>query len=467
VRSDQRMNANIYTKNPHARTVILPCETKSREFESKMLLACVLAERGWRCIVGSRNEIHFQLHRFPQSTYLGKDVRFSSAKVLRILRLLGHRFVAMDEEAQFYISRESYRAKRVDEFVFSHAEALFAWGPENATAWSETKSYNGASIFTTGNGRIDLLRPEFSKLYLARVEALRKTYGRFVLFNTNFGSINHFLANLSTNVSEDETKSVSRAHDNGYLFHRRKILNAFAEIMPELAREFPGTTFVLRPHPGESVESWEKILSGYKNVFVRKEGSVIPWLMAADVLIHNGCTTALEAYVLRRPVISYQPIVSEEFDLHLPNALGFFSDTLVNLKVQLRDILSGQLGFNQLHTLERDELLAKHISATQGRLATDLLADGLDKISSGSELSRVSLPSRIAGTTFAKARALLKAWHRNNEGHKSSIAYMRHRFPQTELPEVRDYISAFHACLGRFSDIKVSTFDANIFVVEK
>jgi surface carbohydrate biosynthesis protein len=447
--------------------VILPCETKSREFESKLLLACVLAERGWRCIVGSRNDIHLQLHRFPQSTYLGKDVRFSSAKVLRILRLLGHRFVAMDEEAQFFLSHESYRTKRVDDYVFSRAEALFAWGPDNAAAWQEAKSYAGAPIYITGNGRIDLLRPEFAKLYAAPVDALRKTYGRFVLFNTNFGSINHFLANLSTNVAENETSSVSRAHDNGYLLHRRKILNAFAEVMPDLALQFPDTTFVLRPHPGESVESWEKILSGRKNFFVKKEGSVIPWLLAADVLVHNGCTTGLEAYVLRRPVISYQPVVSEAFDLHLPNALGFSSSTPQNLAAQLKDVLSGRLGFGELQTPERDQMLAKNISATHGRLASDLLADGLDDIASSRKLAQASLPNKVAGTAFSKARALLKAWHKNTVGHKSNIAYTRHRFPQTELPEAQDYVSAFQHCLGRFSDIKVSSWDENIFVVEK
>jgi surface carbohydrate biosynthesis protein len=453
--------------NSADRVAILPCETKSREFESKLLLACVLAERGWRCIVGSRNDIHLQLHRFPQSTYVGKDIRFSSAKILRILRLLGHRFVAMDEEAQFYFSREDYRNKRVDDYVFSRAEALFAWGPDNALAWQEAKSYSGAPIYITGNGRIDLLRPEFAKLYAARVDALRKTYGKFVLFNTNFGSINHFLTNLSTNAAENETSSVSRAHDNGYLLHRRRILNAFAEVMPELAQQFPDTNFVLRPHPGESVESWEKILSGCKNFFVKKEDSVIPWLLAADVLVHNGCTTGLEAYVLRRPVISYQPIVSDAFDLHLPNALGFSCSTSQDLAAQMKEVLSGRLGFAELQTAERDAMLAKNISATHGRLASDLLADGLDDIASRSTLTKPSLPNRVAGTGFSKARALLKAWHKNTVGHKSNITYTRHRFPKTELPEVQNYIGAFQHCLGRFSDVKVRSWDENIFVVEK
>ena len=48
-----------------------------------------------------------RLGRLPRSVYLGKDVRHSSRQIIRILKRLGHQFVAHDEEAQFYFSREA------------------------------------------------------------------------------------------------------------------------------------------------------------------------------------------------------------------------------------------------------------------------------------------------------------------------------------------------------------------------
>ena len=59
----------------NARTpVIIPSEIQSREFDAKLLLACILAERGFPCVVGSRNEIHMAITRLPRSIYVGKDV---------------------------------------------------------------------------------------------------------------------------------------------------------------------------------------------------------------------------------------------------------------------------------------------------------------------------------------------------------------------------------------------------------
>ena len=106
------------------RTAILPCEIKSREFDSKLLLACILAERGWRIIVGSRNHIHLKLARLTRSVYLGKDVRYSSQIIVQILNKLGHQFIAQDEEAQFYFSRERYRKARVHPEVLQAAKHL-------------------------------------------------------------------------------------------------------------------------------------------------------------------------------------------------------------------------------------------------------------------------------------------------------------------------------------------------------
>ena len=79
---------------PTLKTAILPCEIKSREFNSKLLLACIMAERGWRVFVGSRNHIHLALGHLPRSVYVGKDIRFSSRQIVRILKRLGHQFVA-------------------------------------------------------------------------------------------------------------------------------------------------------------------------------------------------------------------------------------------------------------------------------------------------------------------------------------------------------------------------------------
>jgi surface carbohydrate biosynthesis protein len=446
---------------------ILPCEIKSREFDSKLLLACFLAERGWTSVVGSRNDIHLKLHRIPRSIYLGKDVRFSSGTIVTMLRLLGHRFVAMDEEAQFFLSRERYRKARVDNTVLSHAEALFAWGPENALAWAEAPGYKRQPIHQTGNGRIDLLRPELRGLYVERTAELKKRYGDFILINTNFGAINHFFGNLSVSVKEGDKEPVTRAHDNGYILHRQNLFYAFVKLLPRLAQKFPKHKIVLRPHPGESPDAWREILKNNSNVEINMDGSVVPWILASKALVHNGCTTGLEAYVLGETVIAYQPQVSTEFDLRLPNDLSLSAKSEGELFELLQQALNGKLVGRDLHTKERRDILAQYVAAEEGDLATERITGLMDEFVSQPVVSNINIIAWPVGASIVLGRSILKWYHSNRDGHKSNVAYTRHRFPHTEVEEVRSRIADFAACLGRFSGLSVRQLDENIFEVQK
>ena len=55
------------------------------------------------------------------------------------------------------------------------------------------------------------------------------------------------------------------------------------------------------------VESGETHFQNWTNVRIRDGGSVIPWMIAARCVIHNACTTGIEAYILNRPVTEYHP----------------------------------------------------------------------------------------------------------------------------------------------------------------
>lgn len=448
------------------KTAILPCETKSREFDSKLLLACILAERGWRVIVGSRNHIHLALGRLPRSVYLGKDVRHSSRQIVRILKRLGHVFIAQDEEAQFYFSRERYRKARVHPEVLQAAKCLLAWGPDNARAWQEAPAYKGAPIHLTGNGRIDLMRPELRGLHEAKTNEYRKKYGRIILVNTNFSALNHFYTNLTVLAPPEELDTKEKTWEAGLSRHRYTIFRAFLALLPRLASRFPKITFILRPHPGENHQTWIDAAQGAKNVHVSHEGSVIPWILASEALIHNSCTTGLEAYILDGRPIAYQPAVSEAYDLHLPNALSSIIHDEAALFALVDAIIHKKFDQKSLHTPERETLLANHISAIHGPLASERIADAMTEAAAAADLSKLSFqPLWLAGFTHAEVRAFLKRRHMNRPGHKANIAYTKHRFPDTSLAEVRLRIAGLTGVLQRFHGVQAEQYDDNIFSI--
>jgi hypothetical protein len=63
-KADRSMKENALNS-----TLIIPVEEQSREFDAKLLLACVAAERGYPAVLGSRRAIHLSATRLPRGIY--------------------------------------------------------------------------------------------------------------------------------------------------------------------------------------------------------------------------------------------------------------------------------------------------------------------------------------------------------------------------------------------------------------
>ncbi|HEX2885045.1 surface carbohydrate biosynthesis protein [Vineibacter terrae] len=449
--------------------VIIPSETQSREFDAKLLLACVLAERGYPSIVGSRNEIHMAIARLPRSIYVGKDVRHSSDRISRILKRLGHVIVALDEEGLVYYSRAAYSAARIAPPSFRATAALMAWGPDNALAWRESSHYHGVPIHETGNPRVDMMRPELRPLFAAETEALRQRFGRFLLINTNFGNLNHFFPNLGSLKAPATPEPPPPGADwaTGLAHHRYGIFHAFLRFVPVLAARHPQTAIVIRPHPAENHETWLAAARGAANVHVLHEGNVVPWLLAAEAVIHNGCTTGLETYVLGGRPIAFRPLTSDKYDLDLPNSLSHEVFDEAGLLAAADAVVEGRFTVGREQAQARRALLDRHIAAIDGKLAVERIADVVDSIElAGGSRRAPGLGTRLVGHVAAEWRSLQKRRNASKPRHKSNVAYTRHRFPGIELPKVQERIDAYGRILGRFGRVRARSINGNIFRID-
>jgi surface carbohydrate biosynthesis protein len=88
--------------------LLLPVENQVRELDSKILLACIAAQRGFSSYIGSRREIHFNITAFPKGIYLSKSITAASDMMFRIMRNLGHEIAAWDEEALVHLPADTY-----------------------------------------------------------------------------------------------------------------------------------------------------------------------------------------------------------------------------------------------------------------------------------------------------------------------------------------------------------------------
>lgn len=456
----------------HPSTLVIPVENQVRELDAKLLLACVAAERGLPVVLGSRTYVNFAMTHLPRGLFLAKSLRSLSRLMLNVVRGLGHTVIAWDEESLVRYTSPEYYAWRYSENTFRVIDELFAWGEDDAEFFRAYPGYGGVPIHVTGNPRIDLLRPELRGYFEPEVAALRARYGEFILVNTNFSFVNNFVPALNLlETGTDGQARVSRTgrgmslpFARGMAAHQQAIYEHFRELLPRLADWFPRHRIVLRPHPSENHEKWRRELAAWPQVEVVHEGNVVPWLIAARALLHNGCTTAVEAAVLETPAVSYMPVTSMVYDYHLPNSLSHSAPDGDSVRRILDEILSGRRGL--VDDAVRAALFARHLAATSGPLACDRVIDVLLAAGHATEPPRPPLASWLRAQLTGNIRTLVKRFNMRRTDHRNSAAYHAHRFPGVSLSELNERIARFGTVLARFGGVRADALSPHVYRIQ-
>jgi hypothetical protein len=317
------------------------------------------------------------------------------------------------------------------------------------------------------------MRPYFD----TEVERLRKLYGDFILINTNFTEVNPFIPNIGLFVpSKDGQKKslrgqagigMSREFADGLWDHKQAILEDFKQLIPALEQAFPELTIVVRPHPSENFKVYNEIAAKCRRVKVANEGNVIPWLLAAKAMVHNGCTTGLEAYALGVPAISYLATFNEYYDYEfqgLPTRLSYQSFNFEELQNTLTRILGGELGVAGGE--ERKTLIDYYLAAQNGRLACERIVDILEDNGYGRKQPPAPpVVTYVQGWALAKLKASVTNLNMRRPG-PNRLSYHDHRFPEIPVAEIEQKIARFGHLLNRFGNIRVKQHSRHLFRIQ-
>ena len=442
-------------------TLLIPVESQVRELDGKLLLACVAAEKGFNAIIGSRAYLHFYASKVQHCVYMAKSMRRFSHTMFKILNNLGHRIVAWDEENLVRLPDRQYYLHRLCPDTFAYIDHLFAWGTSDAQVFKHYSAYNNQPVHTVGNPRIDMIRPELRDYFLPEKNQLLNQYGNYILVNTNFGQVNHFIPEVGKNEASRDKNFSAQSEDRfiaSRYNHKKALFTRFKNLLPRLAGTFPDTNFILRPHPSENLNHWQTHLKNYKNLFVTNQGNAIAWISGAQALISNGCTTAVEAAVLKTPSLGYYPITCPEIDDALPKALCDVCPTEDELLSRINQIISGKYSMPE----NNRQILSKHIANLDGAFAADKIISAIDSNYTQTQY-RHNLLSRITGITQNNTRTVIKYFNGKRSSHRNSSQYHKHRFPAIDTDYIQNRIERLNHLTGRFSNLNTSSLSRHIF----
>jgi hypothetical protein len=198
-------------------------------------------------------------------------------------------------------------------------------------------------FFTVGNYR-------FSQQFLES-RKINNDSKKQILINTNFA----FISPKYSRGPQQELKSAQLTSDLAItedLDHYFNIRKKFLDIIKNIISYYSNETFVLRAHPFENNIYWTKNLFEFKNVIFRSDGDVIDEILISKFVIHNNCSTAVEALNLNVPSISFDWLFNSKSDPHFPRLASIKCKNINDVFDNINKILSQN--FSEFKKIDKD-----------------------------------------------------------------------------------------------------------------
>ena len=278
------------------RIVLISIENFNREFAGKEILSRSLAEAGYLVLIAHKSIIRVLVSHLPlkNQIYIEKGNRYDSYVYLDQAKRNKLFIYSFDEEGLMQTDFDTFLKRNHEKKTLGIIDGIFAWGPNHADLLRKS-GYKEKQILKTGNTRFD----HYVK-FIKEQKNKDFSKNKIILICSRFASAN---PNKQINSNKDKRDGSSE-----YIEDSKKILNLMI-LLPRLIREAKiKNKIIVRPHPSESKHIWLNACKGLDNVSVTCEEPINEVLLKTKFLIHNRCTTAIEASLMNVKVISYEPI---------------------------------------------------------------------------------------------------------------------------------------------------------------
>jgi len=275
----------------------LPIEVSKRELLSKLYLGMYATLRNYPVIIGDHDGQIF--NQITNGFLLYKDHAPWSEKRLSKATSRGLNIGCLDEEGLIYKSPEIYKETRCSQKTLNEADAIFLWGEAQKTAISMPAVKNQ---FIVGNPRIDLANLLGNRR--GKLGSAKK-----ILINTRFPSCNAFRGDQELDALKKlniiKSKEDLEAHQE-FVTHDTIIYKSFLELIDVLS-ENKELQITIRPPPTENTDVYTCAAKNKSNVSVDQQTELIEQIKNHDIIIHDGCTTAIEAQAAKKIVLGLRP----------------------------------------------------------------------------------------------------------------------------------------------------------------
>ena len=434
------------------RTIILSIETKVREFPGKVLLSCLLAEKGFRVIL-TNNRKYYKILKEKPWLFIDRNT-FASRKVFfRNLRRNNVDIACLDEEGIVWANPIIY-LRRLSKKSLSQTNLFFTWGKKQSDLVNQIRKTT--RVVESGNPRIDLLRPELRGIYQDQVDSLREKYGDYILVVSNFAWNNHYYVdgdkenptetylNLLRHQGHIKTIEDEQYHLEN-LDYKNRVFSKLKSLILYLAKQLPDAPIIVRPHPSENHDAWREAMKEFPNIQVIFEGELEPWIIGAQSVIHNSCTSGILAALVNRKSIAYMPYHNNKFEHDFPNDVSAKAYTPEDV---LELIEKGPL------SQDIPDEITEYISSLTGPFAAEKIAETILEM----YIERINRNERNLIEKALNKSALLyikikRKYFKQKKFSENRKDYKKQKLDSLTSTEVDECVAVYTRLLNRFTNI--------------
>jgi len=365
-------------KNKMSKYLYIVVETKVRELDSKILLSLEALKYDFNIIIGSKRLLHKINLIQDDGFFFYKDSVKDMQPIFEKLKSKNFKIIVHDEEGFVQWNWKDYAKRRIVFNTIKHVDLFFCWGKSQQKAINSVLQGNNLNTKIVGSPRIDILSEE-----IRDYNKVKNIYDKkVILINTKFGDVNFGGSGKNWIEKYKESNKLSDEEINNFdnmISYKNKLLSHYISLVNFLSLNLPNEIIILRPHPSENIEFWKSKFKNHNNIIIRKDESIGFWLHQSKLLIHSGCTTAIEGFLMDIPTIAFKPIETKNFEIKLPDDISLKCYSESQLLLETKKIINGDFSFKEFKKTG-DEILKNEIYIDENEFSFEKIARGIHKL---------------------------------------------------------------------------------------
>ena len=333
--------------------IVIPLEISVREYLPKLLLSySILKQTNFKIIIGNYSKIFQKIQRFKNCIIIEKSI--STLKENKTIQLAkdGNKILVLDEEGPISHFENFTLFSRITKNTFSKLHTYLTWGDEDKKKIFDVINFKDKDkLKCFGHPKYELLKKPYDSLYEGEVSKIKRKYKKFVFIPSSFSYFDSHQFQDDNAVENVYFKLflkkyiTSKRLNKEYKVQKKRIkdlkenYDVFLDLILDISKRKKNLNFVLRPHPLQDINKIKNRLKKKpNNLHIVYKYSVTPWIIACRYYLHCGCSSYLEASILKKKIIFFIKNFYKDHNYYHKKFSTYFSNRDECIRYLLRNL---------------------------------------------------------------------------------------------------------------------------------